>query len=242
MPYSFLKLRGWTIHAITASGALVTLYGFYAVAQQQIRLALLLMLLTIVIDAVDGPLARFWKVKHVVPNFDGARLDYIVDFSSWVVLPAFFLLCNDILMPEPWSTIASALIVISSCYQFCCTDLKSTSSNFKRFPSAWSLIIILFVMWQFSPVVSFSLILLGVICSFVPTYYSHPFQRNEFHNKTFNIIGNALLVILGILLLASIFVQVVYFPTYLSLISWFQQVIVIIYFLYCAYGTYKNWS
>ena len=243
MQYSLIKLRGWSIHAITASGALVTLFAFYAIAQQELKLALLLMLLTIIIDAIDGPLARLWKVKHVVPNFDGALLDYIVDFSSWVLVPAFYLLCTHHLIPSPLNVMVSCMIVIASCYQFCCTDLKSTSSNFKRWPSAWSLLIILLALWDMPALYNFLIITACCILSFVPTYYSHPFQKNIFDKEWFLApVMNGILIFSGIVFLISVLLGVLLYPTKFMALAVFQIAILITYTIFCLYGTYKNWN
>lgn len=241
MTESFFRLRARFVHFITASGALVSLFGYYAVSDQNIKLALILMFLTIVIDAIDGPLARFWRVKHFTPNYDGARLDYIVDFSSWVLLPAFFVLSTTTILPEPWNLYASCMIVLSSCFQFCCNDLKSTSSNFKRWPSAWSLLIVLLAIWDFSAYFNFFIILICSIFSFIPTYYPHPFQKNQIsHNPLLQFGGTILLVFLSALFMLSVTLDIVSYPEKDEKSAIFQLALLFAYIIFSLYGTWKN--
>jgi len=243
MSESFFKFRAWLIHLTTACGALVALFGYYAISQQNLKLALMLMLLTIIIDAIDGPLARFWKVKHYAPNYDGARLDYIVDFSTWVLLPAFYILNTQILMPAPWSIIASCMIVLSSCYQFCCIDLKAAESNFKRWPSAWSLMIILMAVWQSSAIFNFIIILACCFFSFIPTSYFHPFQKNQFSNNPSRAAFlNFLVGFMAALFLISMIVSIMLYPIANQLMILIQQGVLVFYVICSLYNTYREFN
>lgn len=238
----FLKFRAWTIHAITASGALVVLLGYYAISQGFLKLGVFCMLLTIVIDSIDGPLARYWQVTNVVPNFDGARLDYIIDFSSWVLLPAFYIMSTQEILSTPWNFIAAFMLTLSSSYQFCCIDLKSTATAFKRWPSPWSMMLMLMLIWQMPQWFNFILISACVFFSFVPLYYAHPFRRSKLSNPTIEKIATAILTTLTIVFLGSILVGIIYYPTYIQSIAYFQQLVLIGYCLFCLYGSYKHWS
>lgn len=236
-----LKLRAWFIHFTTACGAIVTTFGYYAIAKQQLRLALILMLLTIIIDAIDGPLARIWKVKYYTPHYNGELLDYIVDFSSWVLLPAFYILSSDTFLPYPWNIIASCMIILSSCYQFCCMDLKSTTSNFKRWPSAWSLMIILLVVWQVSPMINFIVISICSFLSFIPISYPHPFQKRnlekvQFFEKFVILVSGWL----GVLFLILMCITVFLYPLADPLLNFMQQAILVGYAVLIVYWGYKN--
>ena len=170
-----MVLLGWLVHLITSLSAVLALFGFYAVSQGNDVVVLMILVLTVIIDAVDGPLARLLKVKKTIPNFDGAMLDNIVDFTSWVVLPAFLILKSNI-FPNEWRTIFAIGIILSSCYQFCCTDLKDETSTFKRWPSAWSLVVICLFLWTPPLLVSLPAMIVLFVLSFIPISFIHPLR------------------------------------------------------------------
>ena len=125
---SAIIYAGWMVHLLTASGALLGLWALHAIAQGEIRLALILLAVSIIIDAIDGPLARLANVQKNLPHFDGALLDYIIDFFTWVIVPAFLLMQTDLFSSLENKFIACA-IVMSTCYQFCCKDIKSEQNH-----------------------------------------------------------------------------------------------------------------
>ena len=145
---------GWVVHLLTASGSVLALIGFQAVSTKNFSLALKILITTILIDALDGPMARLLNVKKNIPNFDGTLLDYIVDFTTWVILPAFFILQKDF-FSEAIRLLLASSIILSSCYQFCCKDLKNINNTFKRWPSAWSLVIVCLFTWLFQRLYSY---------------------------------------------------------------------------------------
>src|SRR5687768_13802608 len=85
------KLLAWSVHLVTASGSVFGLLSLIAIMQEQWIFAFVCMAAAIFVDSVDGTLARLWRVKQVLPNFDGALLDNIIDYLNYVVVPAFFL-------------------------------------------------------------------------------------------------------------------------------------------------------
>lgn len=129
----------WLVHAYTASGSVVAFFGCIAVFGERYREALLWMAAATFIDATDGVLARRARVKAVLPGFDGARLDDIVDYLTFVFLPALFLHEAGTL-PEGWSLGVCVLILVSSAYGFAATDAKTDDHFFTGFPSYWNIV------------------------------------------------------------------------------------------------------
>src|SRR5262245_35145909 len=92
-PYSPARvIAAWGVHLLTASSAPAGLLAILATIRGDVRTAFLWMAYTIAVDAIDGTLARRVGVKQVLPYVDGARLDDIVDYFTWVIVPAFFVL------------------------------------------------------------------------------------------------------------------------------------------------------
>ena len=143
------RMAGWLVHAFTASGAFVGILALYAIYQHKFLIALWMMCIAIVIDAVDGVLARLIQIKSAVPNIDGALLDNIVDFFNYTIVPAFFLLVTH-LIPEDWRFFCVIVIILSSSYQFTQMDAKTSDHFFKGFPSYWNIAVFYLFFWQMS--------------------------------------------------------------------------------------------
>lgn len=167
------RLAGWFLHAFTASGAFIGLLALFAIHQENYLRAFWLMGAAIVIDAVDGVFARLIRVKIAVPQIDGALLDNIVDFFTYTMVPAFFLLVNP-MVPAGWSYLCAVVITLSSAYQFTQMDAKTLDHFFKGFPSYWNIVVFYLFFCQLSPWINVSIIFLLAVLSFVPIKYVYP--------------------------------------------------------------------
>ncbi len=178
------RLAGWFVHAFTASGAYFGLLALLAIHQNKILLAFWFMVATILIDAVDGMLARFIKIKVAVPQIDGALLDNIVDFFTYTMIPAFFLLAVPI-VPDAWCFICVIVITLSSGYQFTQVDAKTTDHFFKGFPSYWNIAVFYLFFWQMNPWINLVIIASLAVLSFVPIKYVYPSRLDYLtHSKS----------------------------------------------------------
>ncbi|STX51728.1 lidK (CDP-alcohol) phosphatidyltransferase [Legionella busanensis] len=167
-------LAAWAVHAFTASAACAGLFTLIKIYQHEYLHALWFMAAAVVIDAVDGTLARLVGVKRVLPYFDGALLDNIVDYLNYVITPCFFLFVKaDMLPPDLAITIIVAIIITSS-YQFCQADAKTPDHFFKGFPCYWN--IALFYMFIFNTSMNANAWILSILCVliFVPIKYVYP--------------------------------------------------------------------
>lgn len=167
------RLAGWLVHGFTASGAYIGVLALFAIFQEHYLPAFWLMGIAIVIDAVDGMLARSIRIKEAVPNIDGALLDNIVDFFNYTIVPAFFLLVTP-LIPAEWRYFCVFIIILSSSYQFSQVDAKTSDNFFKGFPSYWNIVVFYLFFWQMSPWVNVGILFLLAVLSFVPIKYIYP--------------------------------------------------------------------
>ena len=133
------RVMAWAVHLFTASGAVIGVWCLVAIHRGDYRGAFFGMVLAVVIDAVDGPLARLARVKEVLPQFDGTKLDDIVDYLNYVVVP-IVLIHQANLLP------ASVLIwilpfpLLTSAYRFCHASAKTPDHFFTGFPSYWNIL------------------------------------------------------------------------------------------------------
>ena len=140
VPASRMNLfSAWLVHLYTATGALAAFFGTLAVFSGNYRAALLWMVGATLVDATDGLLARKARVKERLPAFDGARLDDVVDYLTFVFLPVLFLYMSRAL-PEGWSGAIASVVLLSSAYGFAASDAKSNDHFFTGFPSYWNIV------------------------------------------------------------------------------------------------------
>lgn len=173
-------VAAWLVHLYTASGLLVNMYSLHALfLKADFSLFAKLNWLAIAIDATDGTFARAVDIKNVVPSYDGALLDNIIDFQTFSVLPALAVIVFDIVPGLAAQYVAAGAILIASAYQFCQTVAK-TPDAFVGFPSYWNIVIFYIYYLRPSPVVTFTIIFGCAILSFVPIHFIYPTRTKEF--------------------------------------------------------------
>ena len=173
------KILAWGVHLYTALSAPLGVWAVFAIFAGDFRLAWFLLFATIILDSTDGILARAVVVWEVLPSFDGRRLDDIVDYFTWVIVPAI-LLVQAGLLPS-WVAVAPLL---ASCYGFAQTQAKTEDDYFLGFPSYWSLIG--FYLYVFDTPVWFNtaLILFLAVMVFVPIRYPYPTKTRQLRTLT----------------------------------------------------------
>lgn len=167
-------LAAWGVHLFTASAACIGVFSLYKIYQHDYLFALWLMIITVIIDAVDGSLARLVHIKKVLPKIDGTLLDNIVDFVNYVITPCVFLLVKPGMLPPTYAPFIVSAITITSAYQFCQDDAKTPDHFFKGFPCYWN--IALFYMYLLNTSTTLNAVMLSLFCVliFVPVKYVYP--------------------------------------------------------------------
>lgn len=182
-------LMAWGAHLVTASGAIWGLLTLLAITNGEWRAAFAWMSMAIVVDSVDGYLARLVRVKTRLPNFDGALLDNMLDYLNYVFVPAYFLIQSH-LLPQPVSLLGASLILLASSYQFCQNDAKTDDHYFKGFPSYWNILVFYLFVLNLNEWVNFAIVAALVILVFVPIKYIYP-SRTGFY-QTLNLAATGL--------------------------------------------------
>jgi phosphatidylcholine synthase len=184
------QLLGWGVHLYTALGLVAA--GGIAVAllhpsPESFRISFLLMAAAILIDATDGTLARLVRVKEVLPGFDGARLDDLIDFQTYTSLPLLLLYQAHILPPGQEAWLLAPLL--ASAYGFSQVSAKTADGYFLGFPSYWNLVA--FYLYLFQPPAGWTIALLLVfsLLTFVPAVYLYPTRRGGKLNRLTNWLG-----------------------------------------------------
>ena len=179
------RLASWCVHAYTASSAVVGVWSILAIFQQEYRLAMYLMMLTLVIDSTDGALARWADVRRVIPWFDGRRLDDICDFFTYVLVPACFLIETGLLPHPAWA----AVPVLASCYGFSRDDAKTPDHFFTGWPSYWNVVVMYFYLMDVGAQTALWITLVLAAAVFVPIRYIYPSRTRVLRPVSLTVLG-----------------------------------------------------
>jgi phosphatidylcholine synthase len=169
------RFAAWAIHLLTASSAVLALLALAAVERGRWREALLWLLASLVVDGVDGTLARAARVAERLPNIDGTALDLVVDYLTYVFVPACFLWRLGAL-PAPLALPLVELILISSLYTFARRDMKTDDGYFRGFPALWNVVALYVFAAAPPPWLAGGVTALLIAMTFAPIHVVHPFR------------------------------------------------------------------
>ena len=164
------RLRSWSIHLFTASGAVLGFFALVSIATGRLGNAVLLMLAALFVDGIDGTMARAAKVSVHVPEINGRRLDDIVDYLNFVIVPVFFLWGAGAVVDPIWL----AAPILASAYGFSREDAKTDDDFFLGFPSYWNVLAMYLWLLSIGPVGGTVWVALLSIAVFVPFKYLYP--------------------------------------------------------------------
>ncbi|MGQ0732781.1 MAG: CDP-alcohol phosphatidyltransferase family protein [Acidobacteriota bacterium] len=170
-----MTLVPWIAHIYTALGAVVALAATLAVIGADYRAAFLWLGVQLFIDATDGILARALRVKQRLPNVDGARLDDIIDYLTYVFIPVVLVIHADLLPPSA-AFVTGAAVLLSSAYGFSQSAAKIQTSDyfFTGFPSYWNLVALYLYLLQLPAPVNAVVLMAFAVLVFVPIRYVYP--------------------------------------------------------------------
>jgi phosphatidylcholine synthase len=168
------QFLAWMVHFYTICGGVIGMLALFAAASGDVRGAFLLLVISMLIDATDGILARRVRVRDVLPNFDGGEVDNIIDALTYGWIPVF-IMWNQGLLP---SLLWVALPVIALCYAYGQVNMKTEDSFFLGFPSYWN-IVALYLFWlQPPPIIAVAMVAIPTVLTFIPTRYLYP-SKNQ---------------------------------------------------------------
>lgn len=182
------KALAYGVHVFTALGAALGLLALQAVIAGDLALAFIWLGAALAVDALDGPMARRLDVAKLARRYDGAQLDLVVDFITYVFVPAAMLLRADV-MAQPWGLIAALVVTLTSALYFADTGMKTDDWWFRGFPAVWN--IVLFYIVAFAPPVWLSLAVIGLatVLMFVPVLFVHPVRVRRWRGATFAVLA-----------------------------------------------------
>jgi phosphatidylcholine synthase len=199
---SWSGLRAWAVHAYTATGVVLALLIVLAAIHGDAARALWLGLTALVIDGTDGMLARRFAVKERLPWFDGALLDNIVDFLTYVFAPVVLLLQGGYLPGGTGGQVVAAMPLVASSYQFCRVDAKTDDHYFLGFPSYWNVVAFYAVALDLNSTVVSGVLVVCALLVFVPVGYIYPSRTRAFRTPT--LVASALWLVAYAIIVAQL--------------------------------------
>lgn len=217
------RAAAWSVHAYTASGAVLAFAATLEVLAGNYRAALLWLIAATAVDATDGFFARVARVKERLPGFDGARLDDIVDYLTYVFVP-MLLLYHAEMLPQGWGGVVAGAVLLSSAYGFASLDAKADDHFFTGFPSYWNVVAVYLLAARLPPLLNAVILMVLTVLVFVRIGYVYPSRTPVLRTLTLGLGAVWALMIVAIvfalpdvpplLLAGSLF-----FPVYYAVLS-----------------------
>jgi phosphatidylcholine synthase len=180
----FERVRAFTVHIFTATGAALALLALILATGGHWAAMFLCLGLALLVDGADGPLARAFDVQTIMPRWSGDTLDLVVDYTTYVFVPAYAIAASG-LLPELFAIPAGILVVVSGALYFADREMKTKDNYFRGFPAVWNLAA--FYLYLLEPpewAAAVAIVLLAALC-FAPIKFLHPLRVQ--HWRTFNI-------------------------------------------------------
>ena len=169
----FATLRAYSIHMFTATGAVFSMLAILAAVEAQWSLMFLWLVVAFIVDGIDGPLARRFDVKEKAPIIDGALLDLIIDYLTYVFIPAFALFKSG-LLPGWTGWIAIIVITFASVLYFADTRMKTADNSFSGFPAAWNMVAVVVFAIRPDFWIILALVVVLAVAMFLQVKFIHP--------------------------------------------------------------------
>jgi phosphatidylcholine synthase len=205
------KLLAASIHIFTASGIIAGFAAMLAAIEGRWEAAFAWLGVAAVIDGLDGPLARYFRVKTLLPRFSGERLDLVIDYFTYVIVPALMVYLGG-RMPEGWALVAAAIMLMTSLFHFSDMDSKTEDGFFVGFPAIWNVVAFYLFIFPMPPSIAFaSVAILGAL-TFIPLKWVHPLRVEQFRAVTVAVLAiwaGASLLVLWSGFPVSVFTQVI---------------------------------
>ena len=177
------------MHLYTASGAVLALLALEAIGRDAFAAAFAWMAVAMFIDCTDGTLARRVRVKEVLPQFDGSKLDDIVDYLNYALVP-MVLVHRAGLLPDGIGLFVAALPLLASAYGFCNSEAKTPDHFFTGFPSYWNVAALYLYVLDWPRWINAAWLIALSVLVFVPIRYLYPSRTATLRTLTY--VGGAI--------------------------------------------------
>lgn len=172
------KPLAFSVHLFTASGAALALLALVAATKGDWRLMFGWLGLALIVDGLDGPLARIVDTKRNAANWDGVILDLVIDYLTYVFIPAYALIYTG-LLPAPWGLLAALLIALTGVVYFADVRMKSADNCFVGFPAVWQMPLLVFLTFSPPAWATIAIIVILALAQFTWLKFIHPVRTER---------------------------------------------------------------
>jgi phosphatidylcholine synthase len=177
------QIRALSVHLFTATGAVFAMLAMLAAVDEKWSMMFVWLVVAFAVDGVDGPLARTYNVKKYAPQFDGVLLDLIIDYLTYVFIPAFALFKSGVF--EGWTGwFVIIVITFASAMYFCDTRMKTKDNSFAGFPGCWNMVAVVVFALQPNFWIILALVTVLAVSMFLPLKFVHPVRTERWRNLT----------------------------------------------------------
>jgi phosphatidylcholine synthase len=181
----FERFRAFTVHIFTATGGALALLALILATGGQWAAMFLCLGAALIVDGADGPMARAFEVQKVLPRWSGETLDLVVDFTTYVFVPAYAIAASG-LLPQALAIPAGIVVVITGALYFADREMKTKDNYFRGFPATWNLAAFYLYLLEPPEWAAAGAVVVLAALSFVPVKFLHPLRVQ--HWRTFNIV------------------------------------------------------
>ncbi len=172
-------LLAWSVHLLTCSGLIAGFLALICVFKNDETSAFLFLGLALLIDAVDGTLARKFKVPIFVKNIDGKMLDSVIDFFNYIIIPSVMIYWFKF-VPSQFEIIIPSIILIISAISYSNNNLMTSDNFYKGFPCIWNILLFYLYLFDLSQIYNLFLISACILLKFIPMKFIHPLRVNKY--------------------------------------------------------------
>lgn len=211
------KIAAFSVHLFTAIGTVLAFWSILLIAREELQSSLFVMALAVIVDSLDGTLARRAEVSTHTPYIDGALMDNIADYLNWVFIPVLWAY---MFLDVPF--LAGSVVLIASLFGFSHKQAKTKDHFFRGFPSYWNFVILYLYVLGADYWISTSVLLILAVLVLLPVKFVYPSRTPKWRKTT--------------LLLAAPFALIIIFmlfylrenPLWLTLTSFYYPVYYIV--------------
>jgi phosphatidylcholine synthase len=168
-------VAAFSVHIFTATGAALGFLALIAAVRAQWTEMFIWLGIALVIDGVDGTIARRVNVAKLLPRWSGDALDLVIDFVTYVFVPAYAMATSG-LLPDLAAIPLGVAVIMTGAIYFSDRDMKTSDYYFRGFPALWNIAAFYLFILKPAPWTGALAVAVLAALTFAPIYFIHPIR------------------------------------------------------------------
>lgn len=173
---------------MTAAGAAFALLSILAIGRGDWNGAFVWLGIALLVDGIDGPLARRFRIRERLPKWDGAALDFVIDYTTYVFVPAI-IVAQGLGLPPVVAEFTGLVIAVTGALYFADTRMKQPDHSFRGFPAVWNMAVFVLFALMPPPALTVAVVLALAVLTFLPVNFVHPVRVVRWRALTLSMIA-----------------------------------------------------